>query len=234
MKLSDSTISVLSNFSMISGNVFIPKGSNVVSVWTEAKNIIGSARLDETFDEDFGVYNLSQFLKALNLVGGREIDFEGTDVVIHSGSRKMKYRLSNESNLHIPPRQFNLFADSDPQQAFQIGADEYANIAKAASLFQSSRWDIAFGSEGGAVRILGDDGNQFDRDFGVNPENESNQFTGYPLPLFSPLFREDEQYTFSDMKDWWVAPEAKKPIDCLRLSPSGSNNLAYILRPLAD
>jgi hypothetical protein len=57
MQLSEKTIEVLKNFANINPNLVVSAGSNLKTI-SEAKNIMASADVAETFDNGFGIYDL--------------------------------------------------------------------------------------------------------------------------------------------------------------------------------
>ena len=61
MKISKETLDVLKNFSAINPNLVIEQG-NKLSTIAEAKNIMASCEVTETFDKDIGIYDLNEHL----------------------------------------------------------------------------------------------------------------------------------------------------------------------------
>ena len=66
MKLSDSTLSLLKNFSTINQSILFKQG-NRLRTMSVMKNILAEATIDEELPKDFGIYDLSQFLNGLEL-----------------------------------------------------------------------------------------------------------------------------------------------------------------------
>jgi hypothetical protein len=66
MKLSESTIEILKNFSSINQGLIVKKGSHLKTLSTN-KNIKGEADISETFDQDFAIYDLTKTLGLLSL-----------------------------------------------------------------------------------------------------------------------------------------------------------------------
>ena len=56
MKLSDTTISVLKNYSSINQNLKIGAGNNLVTM-SAMKNIVAQAKVEETFEKDVAIYD---------------------------------------------------------------------------------------------------------------------------------------------------------------------------------
>ena len=75
MKLSDTTISVLKNYSSINQNLKIGAGNNLVTM-SAMKNIVAQSKVEETFEKDVAIYDLNEFLAAMSLFDSPELDFE--------------------------------------------------------------------------------------------------------------------------------------------------------------
>ena len=76
MKLSEHTIEVLKNFAGINPNIVISPGQKLKTI-SEAKNILASAETTEDFPQEFGIYDLNEFLSVIGLVGSNpSLDFD--------------------------------------------------------------------------------------------------------------------------------------------------------------
>ena len=74
MKLSEKTLQVLKNFSNINQSILIRPG-NVIKSVTELKTIFARAEVPETFEQEFAIYDLPQFLGTISLFSDPELDF---------------------------------------------------------------------------------------------------------------------------------------------------------------
>ena len=66
MKISEATKSILKNFSDINQNLLGKPGSELKTIST-MKNILATAKVEEEFTTEFGIYDLSEFLGVLSL-----------------------------------------------------------------------------------------------------------------------------------------------------------------------
>ena len=66
MKLSDSTLSLLKNFSTINQSILFKQGTKLRTI-SVMKNILAEATVSEELPKDFGIYDLGQFLNGLSL-----------------------------------------------------------------------------------------------------------------------------------------------------------------------
>ena len=67
MELSDNTMSVLKNFAGINPNILIKQGTTIKTI-SEARNVLAAANVTEEFSNEFGIYDLSEFIGVLGLV----------------------------------------------------------------------------------------------------------------------------------------------------------------------
>ena len=91
MKLSDRTINLLKNFASINQSILFKQGKSLRTI-SVMKNILAEANIDEDIPQEFGVYDLSQFLNSLGLFHEPELNFTGQSFVnIKEGKQKSKY-----------------------------------------------------------------------------------------------------------------------------------------------
>ena len=91
MKLSESTITILKNFSSINQSILVKEGSKLRTI-SVMKNILAEATIKEEFTKDFAIYDLNQFLNGLGLHQDPDLDFENdSHVIIREGKRRVKY-----------------------------------------------------------------------------------------------------------------------------------------------
>jgi len=131
MELSESTLSVLRNFSGINQNIMIRTG-NVVKTISEARNVLATAKVDVEFPQDVGIYDLNEFLGVLGLVDTPRLKFEDEYVTIgdSTGRSKVKYFFSPEETLTTPSKDITM-----PQGDvnFVLDNDTLNRLKKAAS-----------------------------------------------------------------------------------------------------
>lgn len=157
MKLSKHTIEVLKNFSTINPNIVVSPGQQLKTI-AEAKNILASAEITEDFAQEFGIYDLNEFLSAINLVGDPELSFEESFVKLqadasipHKGS--VKYFFSEKDILTSPSKEVDM---PDPEFSIQIEEDSLNQIRKAAAILGHN--ELALSGEDGVItaKVLDD------------------------------------------------------------------------------
>lgn len=129
MKLSQQTLAILKNFSQINANLMVRSGNKLETI-SNATNIVASAEIEETFESDFGIYDLGEFLSAFSLLEDPDLAFENSAVVLSSGKSKIHYRFADESILTFPTKKVNM-----PKTEFtlDITREILSSISKAAS-----------------------------------------------------------------------------------------------------
>jgi hypothetical protein len=128
MQLSEKTIEVLKNFANINPNLVVSAGSNLKTI-SEAKNIMASADVAETFDNGFGIYDLNEFLSALNLIDSPTLEFTDNAVKIKNDSSSVEYRFANVEILTQPAKSVTM---PDVDVSLTISADDISQIKRAA------------------------------------------------------------------------------------------------------
>lgn len=131
MELSSFTMQVLKNFASINSNIVIKPGNKIMTV-AEAKNVLGSAIVAETFPQEFGIYDLPEFLSVIGLVDNPRLVFKESYVVINdaSGRANIKYFFSDPDNLVAPSKEI---AMPDANISFTLDQSTLNNLKRAAS-----------------------------------------------------------------------------------------------------
>ena len=128
MQLSNETIEVLKNFANINPNLVVSAGSNLKTI-SEAKNIMASADISETFDTGFGIYDLNEFLSAINLIDSPTLEFTDNAVKIKNQTSQVEYRFANVEILTSPAKSVNMPA---ADVSLTLSVDDISQIKRAA------------------------------------------------------------------------------------------------------
>ncbi len=129
MKLSNETIEVLRNFGAIQPNIVVSPGSTI-STLAEAKHILAEAQIDQTFDSEFGIYDVNEFLSAHSLIEDPELEFLDSHVTLKSGSASVKYHFADKDILTKKTKDINM---PPADMSFTFTEANINNIRKAAS-----------------------------------------------------------------------------------------------------
>jgi len=173
MKLSDSTLSLLKNFSTINQSILFKQGNKLRTI-SVMKNILAETTIDEELPRDFGIYDLGQFLNGLSLHNSPELDFqEDNYVVIKEGRSRSKYFFADPQVIVTPPeKQMNLPSED---VSFELSTDQLDKLLKAAAIYQLP--DLAVVGGNGVVKIVvRDKKNDTSNDFAITVGETSNYF----------------------------------------------------------
>jgi hypothetical protein len=169
MELSDKTLSVLKNFSGINQNIMVRSG-NALKTVSEARNVLATAVVDETFPQDFGVYDLNEFIGVLGLVDTPRLKFEDEYVTIgdSTGRSKVKYFFSAEEALTSPSKDLNM---PEANVQFELTNDTLNKLKRAASTLGHDQVSIT-GKDGVLSLSVIDPSNSTSNAFSIDVDGE--------------------------------------------------------------
>jgi len=148
MKLSKETLSLVKNFSGISSNLLLKQG-NTLNTISAQKNVMASTTVSESFPQEFGIYDLNEFLGALTLFEDPELDFRDKYVNIKDGTNSIKFFASDPSVLVAPTKEITF---PDPEVEFKLSEKVLSMIQRTASVLRSS--DVSIVGDGSKVSVV--------------------------------------------------------------------------------
>lgn len=174
MKLSDTTINILKNFSSINQSILFKEG-NCLSTISIMRNIFAEATITEEFPKDFGIYDLNQFLNGMGLHQQPDLDFENEGyVVIREGKMRSKYFFADPSVIVTPPEKTIMLPSEDV--CFEVSTQQLDKLIKASSIYQLP--DISAVGEAGVVKlVVRDKKNDTSNDFSIIVGETNDNFT---------------------------------------------------------
>ena len=110
MKLSSDTINLLKNFADINPNILVKEGNKLSTIST-MKNILAEADISESFDQEFAIYDLPEFLRSIDLFAKPKLEFNGgSNVMIadENSRQKIKYFFANKSVITAPSKSITM------------------------------------------------------------------------------------------------------------------------------
>lgn len=176
MKFSRQTFEILKNFSNINSNILVKPGNKLGTI-TGAKNVMAEAVVSETFDNEFGIWDLSKFLGTISLFQDPDFEFKEKYVLIRSVTGScVKYYYSEPSLLTVPERRLEM---PDTVISFNLPNSVFNEILRAASVLQLP--DLAIRSVGGRIVAVVLDKNEptsndYSIEIGVNDTNAEFDF----------------------------------------------------------
>ena len=138
MNISEETLDVLKNFASINPNIVIKPGQQLKTI-SEAKNIMASAEIVEDFPQEFGIYDLNEFLSAINLVSPASLSFDDKSTTISNGSASCKYYFSESDILTTPQKDITM-----PECEFGVSIEQNVldQLRKAAAVLGHTELDL--------------------------------------------------------------------------------------------
>ncbi len=217
MKLSSDTVTVLRNFSDINQNILFRVGNKLKTMST-MKNIVAKAEIKEDIEQEFGVYDLPQFLRAIDSFQSPVIKFNGkTSMTINDekSSLTARYAFADKETLVTPSKEIKM---PDLSVCFQLKNNSYESLKK---LFVNLDLpDLAIKGEDGKIKLVALDkknsnSNQSSISVGVADTN----FTAYIKTENLKLIPGDYDVVLSKQKiahfvnnkakvEYWIALEA--------------------------
>ena len=176
MKLSNDTRDVLKNFSTINQNLLVKNG-NVIGTMSAMKNIVSKATIPDTFDREFAIYDLNEFLSALSLFKDPTMSFDEKSVILNEegGGSKLTYMFSDPSIVTAPKTEITM---PSVDVEFTFTQDTFNQILKASAVLGVP--DVVLkGTAGGTIDLtVTDRKNDTSNDFSITVgENSPTDFT---------------------------------------------------------
>lgn len=149
MELSNFTLQVLKNFASINSNIVIEPGNKIMTV-AEAKNVLAQANVVENFPQQFGIYDLQEFLNVLNLVDSPRLRFEDTYVMIgdSTGRTEIKYFFSDPEMLTSTSKPISM---PEADVTFTLDQTTMTNLKRAAAALGHS--EVSITKVDGLIRL---------------------------------------------------------------------------------
>jgi len=178
MKLNQNTLNILKNFSEINTNVLIKPGTELSTIST-MRNIFAKATITESFESEFAIYDLNEFLSVVSSLNKPELSLQDKYMTIASeGSKsKAKYFYSDPSVIVAPTKEVNM---PEADVTFSLSESNLTELKKMAAILKTP--DLALVGEKGGNTILkicdkkNDTANTFDIVVG---ENATADYTFY-------------------------------------------------------
>lgn len=231
--LSKQTIEVLENFALVNSAVLIKKGNRIVTM-ANSGGVLANAEVPDTFNTQFGVYDLRTFLSLIGLVGdnahlttGGGTAYVTIQNAVDKPTIKYKFYVADESLLTLPPKDELVFADAGALQ-FELDTQSVKKILQATSVLGLDH--IALVSDGSGLYLQTSDPKVKDKDsFSIL----LNSSTEAPAQKFNMIFSKEKftllpgkymcslrlnpnvwefKHADRDLR-YWIAAESKSTVD---------------------
>ena len=170
MELKESTLSILKNFATINPNIVIAEGNTLKTI-TEAKNVLATATVEESFPKTVGIYDLSEFLGVLSLVDTPKLEFNDDFALVSdsSGRSKIKYFFSDIEMLTAPSKDITMPSED---VKFTLDAGTLSKLKRASSTLGHSEVSVKAVSEGIIELSIIDNQNATSNTFSIQVDGE--------------------------------------------------------------
>lgn len=216
MNLSNDTISILKNFSEINQNILVKPGSKIQTIST-LKNILAEAEIKEKFDSEFAIYDLPEFLRAVDLFESADLKLNGGNYVKIGDSKSkqaIKYFFADKSVIVAPTKAINI---PDRYVTFTLKKDVLEKIMKGVTTLNLP--DVAVKGNGKTISIVATDKKTpSSNDYSVEISETDKTFTAYFKTENLKMIKDDYDVAISKAKishfvnrnkpiQYWIAVE---------------------------
>ena len=177
MNLSSDTVAVLKNFSDINQNILVKPGNKVQTIST-MKNILAEAEISEKFDSEFAIYDLPEFLRAVELFQKPSLNFNGgsnVQIADNNSKQSIKYFFADKSVIVAPTKNITM---PDKEVTFTLKKDDFARLQKGVMTLNLP--DVAVKGDGKSIILVATDKkNKSSNDYSMVVGETNKTFTAY-------------------------------------------------------
>lgn len=155
MKLSDSTVQVLKNFSSINQSLQFKSG-NVLKTLSPLKTIYVEATVGENFPKDFALYDLNKLLAKISLYKEAELAFGEDRLNISTENKKKSDFIKYCSpQIIVAPKDGKSIQFDDPFCSFTLSSEDLEWMRRSAGISGSP--NFVFESDGEVITFMATD-----------------------------------------------------------------------------
>jgi len=177
MNLSSDTVAVLKNFSDINQNILVKPGNKVQTIST-MKNILAEAEISEKFDSEFAIYDLPEFLRAVELFQKPNLNFNGgsnVQIADNNSKQSIKYFFADKSVIVAPTKNITM---PDKEVTFTLKKDDFARLQKGVMTLNLP--DVAVKGDGKSITLVATDKkNKSSNDYSISVGETNKTFMAY-------------------------------------------------------
>lgn len=154
INLSKTTLSILKNFASLNSNILVSPG-NVIKTITPSMNGMAEATVEETFETEFGIWDLNKFLGVISLFNTPSFEFREKLVKIHGNNDSVvSYYYSEPRLLTKPTKSVNMPSINIETNLTQ---EMFSELSRASSILQLP--DLSFQNRGDDIYVVVSDRN---------------------------------------------------------------------------
>ena len=154
MNISSETVAILKNFSDINSGLVVKPGNKIETIST-LKNILAEAEIGEKFEQEFALYDLPEFLRAVDLFDKSELKFNGGQnltIKDANGKQSIKYYFADKSVVVAPTKPITM---PDKYVTFSLTKDNFTKLMKGVNTLGLP--DVAVVGNGSSISLVATD-----------------------------------------------------------------------------
>lgn len=211
MKLSAKTLQILKNFSTINPSIMFNCGNELTTI-SPQKSVMAKAKIDETIEKDFGIYDLSRFLGVLSLFNEPEMVLSDNYVKITDGKKSVNFIYADPVTMILPPKKSINMGESFVE--FDLPSDIFQSVMKGAGVLGLP--EIAVEAADGnlmlrAIDVKNPSNNTFDHTIKDDDRSYRIVFNSHNLKIMTGDYRvciaKGISHFSNDGVEYWIATE---------------------------
>ena len=147
MKISNDTRNIFKNFSTINSGIRVKSGNKLETI-SQMKNILAVATVNESFPQDFSIYNLPEFLGATSLLDDPDFQFGDSSLTVADNNSSLAYFYASEGMVTAPDKMITM---PDAEIVIDISSTLLSELQKAASVLGVN--DLILSSDGTTIKL---------------------------------------------------------------------------------
>jgi len=147
MKISSETQAILKNFATINSGIKVGAGNQLQTI-SNMKNILAVANVPETFNQEFSIYNLVEFLGAISLTDNPDFDFSEASLSITDADTSLTYFYASEGMVMSPEKMITM---PEAEINIELSSTLLTELQKAASVLGVN--DLIMTSDGSKISL---------------------------------------------------------------------------------
>ena len=149
MQITKQTTAILTNFETINSSILVKPGSQLETISAQ-KNIIARANVSETFTQQFGIYDVKEFVKVItsSVMKNAEIEFDEEYLTLVKDGSSLKYWYSDETTFIHPDMELQM---PETEIHFELEEDSLTSVLNIAKILKTP--DLALTSDGKTISL---------------------------------------------------------------------------------
>lgn len=216
MNISSETVAVLKNFSDINQGIVVSPGNKIQTIST-LKNILAEAEIGEKFEQEFAIYDLPEFLRAVDLFDKASLNFNGGQKLTikdANGKQSIKYYFADKSVVVAPTKPITM---PDKFVTFQLTKEMFTKLMKGVNTLGLP--DVAVEGDGSTIKLVAlDKKTPSSNDYSIEVGQSDKTFKAYFKTENLKMIVDDYDVAISQQKishfvnrnkkiQYWIAVE---------------------------